>query len=146
MSYLGRAIGIIRTSSKLLRRGPQRMTLRNGSGGPHIEPQYRQYPQITKKQIFESELLSGAMWFWILWHCWHDPDAVLVCHSNMHVVLTYWLFNKWIELKAFVFFDRVTSLGLTPPSGPTRNWVSHLMRNDVLIKVHHSLGSILSYC
>uniref|UniRef100_A0A3Q0R1L7 NADH dehydrogenase [ubiquinone] 1 beta subcomplex subunit 2, mitochondrial n=1 Tax=Amphilophus citrinellus TaxID=61819 RepID=A0A3Q0R1L7_AMPCI len=47
------------------------------SGGPHIEPQYRQYPQLTKKQKFESELISGVMWFWILWHCWHDPDAVL---------------------------------------------------------------------
>uniref|UniRef100_A0A668A929 NADH dehydrogenase [ubiquinone] 1 beta subcomplex subunit 2, mitochondrial n=1 Tax=Myripristis murdjan TaxID=586833 RepID=A0A668A929_9TELE len=47
-----------------------------GSGGPHIEPQYRQYPQLTKKQQFDAELLSGAMWFWILWHCWHDPDAV----------------------------------------------------------------------
>lgn len=49
------------------------------SGGPHIEPQYRQYPQLTKKQKLESELLSGAMWFWILWHCWHDPDAIMVC-------------------------------------------------------------------
>lgn len=49
-----------------------------GSGGPHIEPQYRQYPQLTKKQQFDAELLSGAMWFWILWHCWHDPDAVMV--------------------------------------------------------------------
>lgn len=54
-------------------------------GGPHIEPQYRQYPQITKKQKFESELISGAMWFWILWHCWHDPDAVLV---SKHAVYT----------------------------------------------------------
>lgn len=77
MSSLGRAVGILRTGSKLLLRGPQRITTRNGSGGPHIEPQYRQYPQRTKNQIFESELISGAMWFWILWHLWHDPDAVL---------------------------------------------------------------------
>lgn len=47
-------------------------------GGPHIEPQYRQFPQITKNQLFQAELLSGAMWFWILWHLWHDPDAVFV--------------------------------------------------------------------
>ncbi|RXN10968.1 NADH dehydrogenase [ubiquinone] 1 beta subcomplex subunit mitochondrial [Labeo rohita] len=46
-------------------------------GGPHIEPQYRQPPQLTKHQKFQAELLSGAMWFWILWHVWHDPDAVL---------------------------------------------------------------------
>lgn len=51
---------------------------RRAGGGPHIEPQYRQYPQLTKKQKFESELISGAMWFWILWHLWHDPDAVFV--------------------------------------------------------------------
>ncbi|CAL9682849.1 unnamed protein product [Knipowitschia caucasica] len=77
MSFLGRAVGILRTGSRLIRRGPQRLTARNGSGGPHIEPQYRQYPQLTKNQKFQSELISGAMWFWILWHCWHDPDAVL---------------------------------------------------------------------
>lgn len=47
-------------------------------GGPHIEPQYRQYPQITKNQKLQSEVLSGFMWFWILWHLWHNPDAVLV--------------------------------------------------------------------
>lgn len=54
------------------------------SGGPHIEPQYRQYPQLTKKQKFESELISGVMWFWILWHCWHDPDAVLVSRYSVN--------------------------------------------------------------
>lgn len=49
-----------------------------GSDGPHIEARFRQFPQLTKKQVFDAELLSGAMWFWILWHCWHEPDAVLV--------------------------------------------------------------------
>ncbi|XP_029901708.1 NADH dehydrogenase [ubiquinone] 1 beta subcomplex subunit 2, mitochondrial [Myripristis murdjan] len=73
---LGRALGVLRVGTLLSRRGPQRIMTRKGSGGPHIEPQYRQYPQLTKKQQFDAELLSGAMWFWILWHCWHDPDAV----------------------------------------------------------------------
>nr|XP_019963278.1 PREDICTED: NADH dehydrogenase [ubiquinone] 1 beta subcomplex subunit 2, mitochondrial [Paralichthys olivaceus]XP_019963279.1 PREDICTED: NADH dehydrogenase [ubiquinone] 1 beta subcomplex subunit 2, mitochondrial [Paralichthys olivaceus] len=77
MSSLQRTLGVLRMSSRLLRRGPQRASIRKGSGGPHIEPQYRQYPQLTKNQRFQSELLSGAMWFWILWHCWHDADAVL---------------------------------------------------------------------
>ncbi|XP_060932460.1 NADH dehydrogenase [ubiquinone] 1 beta subcomplex subunit 2, mitochondrial [Limanda limanda] len=77
MSSLQRTLGVLRLSSRLFRRGPQRVNIRKGSGGPHIEPQYRQYPQLTKSQQFQSELLSGAMWFWILWHCWHDPDAVL---------------------------------------------------------------------
>jgi len=44
-------------------------------------PLYRQPPQITKKQMFQAELLSGAMWFWILWHTWHDPDAILVSRN-----------------------------------------------------------------
>lgn len=58
----------------------------SGSGGPHIEAQYRQYPQLTKSQKFQSELISGAMWFWILWHCWHDPDAVLVSRLVVYTV------------------------------------------------------------
>ncbi|XP_038153021.1 NADH dehydrogenase [ubiquinone] 1 beta subcomplex subunit 2, mitochondrial [Cyprinodon tularosa] len=77
MSSFGRALGVLRAGSRLLRRNPGRITSRKASGGPHIEPQYRQYPQLTKKQKIESELISGVMWFWILWHCWHDPDAVL---------------------------------------------------------------------
>ncbi|XP_061920745.1 NADH dehydrogenase [ubiquinone] 1 beta subcomplex subunit 2, mitochondrial [Entelurus aequoreus] len=77
MSSFGRILGVFRGSTQLLRRGPQRIMTRKASGGPHIEPQYRQHPQITKKQTFEAELIGGAMWFWILWHCWHDPDAVM---------------------------------------------------------------------
>uniref|UniRef100_A0A8C8I6D7 NADH dehydrogenase [ubiquinone] 1 beta subcomplex subunit 2, mitochondrial n=1 Tax=Oncorhynchus tshawytscha TaxID=74940 RepID=A0A8C8I6D7_ONCTS len=50
---------------------------KRAGGGPHIEAQYRQFPQLTKSQTFQAELLSSAMWFWILWHCWHDPDAVM---------------------------------------------------------------------
>uniref|UniRef100_A0A3Q1CZR0 NADH dehydrogenase [ubiquinone] 1 beta subcomplex subunit 2, mitochondrial n=1 Tax=Amphiprion ocellaris TaxID=80972 RepID=A0A3Q1CZR0_AMPOC len=72
-----RVFGVLRAGTQLLSRGPRRITSRKASGGPHIEPQYRQYPQLTKKQKFEAEFISGAMWFWILWHCWHDPDAVL---------------------------------------------------------------------
>lgn len=77
MSSFGRALGVLRAGSRFVTRGPQRIMTRKAGGGPHIEPQYRQYPQITKKQKLESELISGAMWFWILWHLWHDPDAVL---------------------------------------------------------------------
>ncbi|XP_061767970.1 NADH dehydrogenase [ubiquinone] 1 beta subcomplex subunit 2, mitochondrial [Nerophis ophidion] len=77
MSSFGRILGVFRGSTQLLRRGPQRIMTRKASGVPHIEPQYRQYPQITKKQKFMAELISSGMWFWILWHCWHDPDAVL---------------------------------------------------------------------
>ncbi|XP_059181693.1 NADH dehydrogenase [ubiquinone] 1 beta subcomplex subunit 2, mitochondrial [Centropristis striata] len=73
MSSFGRALGVLRTGSLLLRRrGTQQITTRNGSDGPA----YRGYPHITKRQVFHSELISGAMWFWILWHFWHDPDLV----------------------------------------------------------------------
>uniref|UniRef100_A0A3B4Y1U5 NADH dehydrogenase [ubiquinone] 1 beta subcomplex subunit 2, mitochondrial n=1 Tax=Seriola lalandi dorsalis TaxID=1841481 RepID=A0A3B4Y1U5_SERLL len=75
MSSFGRALGVLRTGTQLLRRGPQRTMIRNYY---YLRlPQYRQYPQLTKSQKFQSELISGAMWFWILWHCWHDPDAIL---------------------------------------------------------------------
>ncbi|KAJ8269096.1 hypothetical protein COCON_G00117030 [Conger conger] len=76
MSSLGRTVGVFRSGMRLLRRGPQKIVVRKAGGGPHIEPQYRQFPQITKNQLFQAELLSSAMWFWILWHFWHEPDAV----------------------------------------------------------------------
>ncbi|NXS97218.1 NDUB2 dehydrogenase, partial [Jacana jacana] len=36
-----------------------------------------QFPQLTRKQVIQSEILSGFMWFWILWHFWHSSDMVL---------------------------------------------------------------------
>ncbi|XP_077355092.1 NADH dehydrogenase [ubiquinone] 1 beta subcomplex subunit 2, mitochondrial [Festucalex cinctus] len=77
MSSFGRMLGVLRGGARLMRRGPQRIMTRKGSGEPHIVPQYRQYPQVTKKQKFEAELISSVMWFWILWHFWHDSDAVM---------------------------------------------------------------------
>uniref|UniRef100_A0A3B5B1K1 NADH dehydrogenase [ubiquinone] 1 beta subcomplex subunit 2, mitochondrial n=1 Tax=Stegastes partitus TaxID=144197 RepID=A0A3B5B1K1_9TELE len=43
---------------------------------PHIAARYRQMPEITDNQVFQAEFIMGAMWFWILWHFWHDPSAV----------------------------------------------------------------------
>ncbi|XP_066580508.1 NADH dehydrogenase [ubiquinone] 1 beta subcomplex subunit 2, mitochondrial [Amia ocellicauda] len=77
MSSLVRAASVIRAGTRLLRNGTQQVGIRRAGGGVHIEAQYRQYPQLTKSQKFQAELLSGFMWFWILWHFWHDPDAVL---------------------------------------------------------------------
>ncbi|XP_033888550.1 NADH dehydrogenase [ubiquinone] 1 beta subcomplex subunit 2, mitochondrial [Acipenser ruthenus] len=76
MSSIMKAGTVIRAGIQLLRRGPQRVGVRNAGGGAHIEAQYRQFPQLTKSQNFQAELLSSAMWFWILWHFWHDSDAV----------------------------------------------------------------------
>ncbi|KAF7668562.1 hypothetical protein LDENG_00004870 [Lucifuga dentata] len=39
MSSIGRALGVLRAGTQLLRRGPQRIMTRKASGGPHIEPQ-----------------------------------------------------------------------------------------------------------
>lgn len=46
--------------------------------GVHIPPKYREFPQLTRHQVMQGEFLSSLMWFWILWHFWHDSDAVLV--------------------------------------------------------------------
>ncbi|KAL4656721.1 NADH dehydrogenase ubiquinone 1 beta subcomplex subunit 2, mitochondrial [Arapaima gigas] len=78
MSSFGRLFGVFRAGAQRIGQAPQRVSVRSrAGGGPHIEPQYRQGPQLTRHQKFQAELISGAMWFWILWHCWHDPDAVL---------------------------------------------------------------------
>ncbi|XP_011923734.1 PREDICTED: NADH dehydrogenase [ubiquinone] 1 beta subcomplex subunit 2, mitochondrial isoform X2 [Cercocebus atys] len=49
----------------------------SAGGGVHIEPRYRQFPQLTRSQVFQGELYSGFMWFWILWRFWHDSEDVL---------------------------------------------------------------------
>ncbi|EPY80695.1 hypothetical protein CB1_000804021 [Camelus ferus] len=51
--------------------------VRHAGGGVHIEPRYRQFPQLTRSQVIQAEFFSGTMWFWILWRLWHDSDAVL---------------------------------------------------------------------
>ncbi|XP_076015018.1 NADH dehydrogenase [ubiquinone] 1 beta subcomplex subunit 2, mitochondrial [Genypterus blacodes] len=77
MSSFGRALGILRAGTQFIRRAPQRSMGDKGINADDIVAQYRQYPQITRNQIFQSELISGFMWFWIMWNFWHDPDAVL---------------------------------------------------------------------
>ncbi|XP_040115941.1 NADH dehydrogenase [ubiquinone] 1 beta subcomplex subunit 2, mitochondrial [Oryx dammah] len=51
--------------------------VRRAGGGAHIEPRYRQFPQLTRSQVIQAEFFSATMWFWILWRFWHDSDAVL---------------------------------------------------------------------
>ena len=50
----------------------------SAGGEVHIEPRYRQFPELTRSQVVWSEVLGGFMWFWILWHFWHSSDSVLV--------------------------------------------------------------------
>uniref|UniRef100_A0A8C5YCX1 NADH dehydrogenase [ubiquinone] 1 beta subcomplex subunit 2, mitochondrial n=1 Tax=Microcebus murinus TaxID=30608 RepID=A0A8C5YCX1_MICMU len=49
----------------------------DAGGGVHIEPRYRQFPELTRSQVIKAEFFSATMWFWILWRFWHDSDAVL---------------------------------------------------------------------
>ncbi|NWU64580.1 NDUB2 dehydrogenase, partial [Pterocles burchelli] len=67
-----------RSAGRLLRVGSGATGLRRAGGGVHIQPRYRQFPELTRAQVIRSELLSGFMWFWILWHFWHSSDMVLV--------------------------------------------------------------------
>ncbi|KAM6425628.1 NADH dehydrogenase [ubiquinone] 1 beta subcomplex subunit 2, mitochondrial [Rhynochetos jubatus] len=66
-----------RSAGRLLRAGSGGTGLRRAGGGTHIHPRYRQFPELTRAQVIRSELLSGFMWFWILWHFWHSSDMVL---------------------------------------------------------------------
>ncbi|XP_045711522.1 NADH dehydrogenase [ubiquinone] 1 beta subcomplex subunit 2, mitochondrial isoform X2 [Phyllostomus hastatus] len=59
--------------------------VRHAGGGVHIEPQYRQFPQLTRSQVIQAEFFSGTMWFWILWRFWHDSDAVLMSPGPLPV-------------------------------------------------------------
>ncbi|KAK1790604.1 hypothetical protein P4O66_014475, partial [Electrophorus voltai] len=121
MSSIGRRVGIFRAGVQFLRRRPSQVFVRKAGGGePHIVAQYRQPPQITKNQKFQSELLSGAMWFWILWHMWHDLDAVLpslltACPSDLSF--------------------RVISLGQIPQHGQMRSWEFLLTMSNVVFSL-----------
>ncbi|XP_006268275.1 NADH dehydrogenase [ubiquinone] 1 beta subcomplex subunit 2, mitochondrial [Alligator mississippiensis] len=62
-------------SAGALRSGTMAMAARRHAG--HAAPRYRQFPEVTRRQVVLSELISGFMWFWILWHFWHSPDTLL---------------------------------------------------------------------
>ncbi|XP_072001337.1 NADH dehydrogenase [ubiquinone] 1 beta subcomplex subunit 2, mitochondrial [Engystomops pustulosus] len=77
MASLVRLGGALRAGSRLFSGVVKRRTgVRNAGGEVHIEPRYRQIVETTKSQHIKAELLGGFMWFWILWHFWHEPDAV----------------------------------------------------------------------
>ncbi|XP_059243220.1 NADH dehydrogenase [ubiquinone] 1 beta subcomplex subunit 2, mitochondrial-like [Mustela nigripes] len=81
MSALTRLAPFLRSGGGLFRGPGSREAggsgVRHAGGGVHIEPRYRQFPQLTKSQVIQAEIFSGTMWFWILWRFWHDSDAVL---------------------------------------------------------------------
>ncbi|CAN2391159.1 NADH dehydrogenase (ubiquinone) 1 beta subcomplex [Pristimantis euphronides] len=73
MASLVRLGGALRAGSRLFMGAARRRTGVRHSGDM---PLYRRM-DMTKNQNFQAELLSAFMWFWILWHFWHDPDLVL---------------------------------------------------------------------
>ncbi|XP_027626322.1 NADH dehydrogenase [ubiquinone] 1 beta subcomplex subunit 2, mitochondrial [Tupaia chinensis] len=81
MSALTRLAPSVRAAGLLFRGRRARAAggggVRHAGGDVHIEPQYRQFPQLTRYQVILGEVFSGTMWFWILWRLWHDSDAVL---------------------------------------------------------------------
>ncbi|XP_003432113.1 NADH dehydrogenase [ubiquinone] 1 beta subcomplex subunit 2, mitochondrial [Canis lupus baileyi] len=81
MSALTRLAPFVRVGGQLFRGpGPRAAGgggVRHAGGDVHIEPRYRQFPQLTRSQVIQAEFFSGTMWFWILWRFWHDSDAVL---------------------------------------------------------------------
>ncbi|XP_043944419.1 NADH dehydrogenase [ubiquinone] 1 beta subcomplex subunit 2, mitochondrial [Protopterus annectens] len=76
MSSLGRVVSVLRSGTYVLRQAGTKSGLRSAGSDSHVGPSYRQMPCVAKKPIFQAELLSGFMWFWILWHFWHTPEAV----------------------------------------------------------------------
>ncbi|XP_071071414.1 NADH dehydrogenase [ubiquinone] 1 beta subcomplex subunit 2, mitochondrial [Dasypus novemcinctus] len=81
MSSLARLTPLVRVGGRLFRGCRERTTggggVRHAGGGVHIEPRYRQFPQLTRSQVIQAEFFSAVMWFWIFWRFWHDSDAVL---------------------------------------------------------------------
>ncbi|XP_036994736.1 NADH dehydrogenase [ubiquinone] 1 beta subcomplex subunit 2, mitochondrial isoform X2 [Artibeus jamaicensis] len=80
MSAVTRLAPLVRGGGGLFRGLRARLSgngVRHAGGGVHIEPRYRQFPQLTRSQVIQAEFFSATMWFWILWRFWHDSDAVL---------------------------------------------------------------------
>ncbi|XP_058283320.1 NADH dehydrogenase [ubiquinone] 1 beta subcomplex subunit 2, mitochondrial isoform X2 [Hylobates moloch] len=86
MSALTRVASLAGVGGRLFRSGRAQTAgnggVRHAGGGVHIEPRYRQFPQLTRSQVFQSEFFSGFMWFWILWRFWHDSEEVLEPGEN----------------------------------------------------------------
>ncbi|KAM5255526.1 NADH dehydrogenase [ubiquinone] 1 beta subcomplex subunit 2, mitochondrial [Ctenodactylus gundi] len=81
MSALPRLAPLVHAGGRLFRGCHARAAggggVRPASGDAHRVPRYREFSPPTRAEVVRAEMLSGAMWFWILWRFWHDSDAVL---------------------------------------------------------------------
>lgn len=39
---------------------------------------YRDIPPAQKPYIYAAEFFGGIMWWWVLWHFWHDFGHIVV--------------------------------------------------------------------
>lgn len=39
---------------------------------------YREIPPIQKKYVYAAEAIGAIMWWWVLWHFWHDFGHIVV--------------------------------------------------------------------
>ncbi|XP_004629096.1 NADH dehydrogenase [ubiquinone] 1 beta subcomplex subunit 2, mitochondrial [Octodon degus] len=78
MSALTRLAPFARVGGRLFRgRSGGGGGVRYAGGSARAWPRYRECSQPTRSEVIQAEVLSSAMWFWILWRFWHDSDAVL---------------------------------------------------------------------
>ncbi|XP_037922050.1 NADH dehydrogenase [ubiquinone] 1 beta subcomplex subunit 2, mitochondrial-like [Hermetia illucens] len=67
---LGRAIQRIVSHSRNVT--PQLQTVRNS----HVVSYRTAPPPHSKAVLVTAEVVGGLMWWWILWHLWHEPDHI----------------------------------------------------------------------
>lgn len=41
-------------------------------GHDHYQGSYREIPPVEKKWVYAAEAVGGILWWWVLWHFWHD--------------------------------------------------------------------------
>ncbi|XP_063975935.1 NADH dehydrogenase [ubiquinone] 1 beta subcomplex subunit 2, mitochondrial-like [Diachasmimorpha longicaudata] len=67
---ISRGVGVIKNVTALVSRtkAPMKTQVRH-SGGPAM---YRDIWEPNKYDKYMAEFVGGVMWWWILWHMWHD--------------------------------------------------------------------------
>uniref|UniRef100_A0A0C9QK84 NDUFB2 protein n=1 Tax=Fopius arisanus TaxID=64838 RepID=A0A0C9QK84_9HYME len=67
---ISRGVGVIKNVTALASRAktPMNTQVRH-SGGPVM---YRDMWEPRKFDVYMAEACGGLMWWWILWHMWHD--------------------------------------------------------------------------
>ncbi|KAL0121832.1 hypothetical protein PUN28_006947 [Cardiocondyla obscurior] len=43
----------------------------------HDNHSYRDFPPVEKGWVYAAEFFGGLMWWWVLWHLWHDYGHII---------------------------------------------------------------------